>query len=246
MGRPSTGIISRPSIATEDLHKMRSAVRPIFDKIDADRSGSISGVEMVTIVRELNMDLKPEDIRALMRDADPDCSGAVDFEEFCEALARQNGALAAVTSEASTFFGFLNPFSWFGPSSPRAPATPLVSPQSAARPAAFSLTPSRLRSRSQASLEHLGLPPKPGAQRKPGAQNFPPSCFSQASVSRARSLSQGKFPMHLLMTETEIKIAQREGHFTVPGSGPRGPQAGTPPPRYPYHLTSAYNNTTWC
>ena len=65
------------------------------------------------MVRELKMDMTAQQLRDMMVDADPDKSGAIDFEEFFAVCKVQiesgnGGALAKVVRKAS---GFL---SWFG------------------------------------------------------------------------------------------------------------------------------------
>lgn len=97
--------------------ELRSSLRPIFDQFDVDSSGSISAEELRAVCTALKVSLSEEELQAVMADADPDCSGAIEYEEFVTALAKQmkaGGQLAAVVTSASSFFGILNPFSWFG------------------------------------------------------------------------------------------------------------------------------------
>ena len=55
----------------------------------------------------------------MVKQADPDGNGQLSFDEFVAAILRQaregggGGGLAAVVTEASGFFGWLNPLSWF-------------------------------------------------------------------------------------------------------------------------------------
>ena len=107
---------------TED--ELRTKLRPIFDKFDVDASGCISTDEMTNILKQLKIKMSPEQIGAMMKEADPDGSGSVDFEEFVTVLKRQmeaGGQLAAVVEEASSLFGFLNPFNWFKAKDPEPP-----------------------------------------------------------------------------------------------------------------------------
>ena len=78
--------------------------------------------------------MSSEAISQMMADADPDGSGEVDFEEFIAVLKMQmeggaGGSLASVVTEASSVFGFLNPFNWFAPPAPSPPPTPPPPPR---------------------------------------------------------------------------------------------------------------------
>ena len=81
--------------------------------------------------------MTPEQINTMMREADPDGSGEVDFEEFVVVLKTQmeaGGQLAKVVEEASSQFGFLNPFNWFKPKEPEAPTKEEATAKEAATP----------------------------------------------------------------------------------------------------------------
>lgn len=102
-----------------DDRELRQKLKPVFSKFDADKSGSISTAEMGKIVKAIGMEMSPDDIKKMMKDADPDGSGEVDFEEFVSVLKKQmkdGGQLADVFTTAGNFFGFLNPLTWFQPS----------------------------------------------------------------------------------------------------------------------------------
>ena len=95
----------------------RSKLKEIFDKFDLDGSGSVSTSEMKNMIQQLDLKLSDDDIAKLMRDADPDQSGQIDFEEFVTVMAGQmgkGGGLADVVAAAGSFFGWINPLSWFG------------------------------------------------------------------------------------------------------------------------------------
>jgi hypothetical protein len=129
--KPSGGSKKGTMTMTED--ELRARLRPLFDKFDVDSSGSISTIEMTGILMQLKIKMTPAQINAMMREADPDGSGEVDFEEFVIVLKVQmeaGGQLAAVVEEASSAFGFLNPFSWFKatPSPKAAEVTAVPSP----------------------------------------------------------------------------------------------------------------------
>ena len=62
-------------------------------------------------------DPNDEEIAKLMRDADPDGSGQIEFEEFVTVMRSQmdkGGGLADVVAAAGNLFGWLNVGSWFG------------------------------------------------------------------------------------------------------------------------------------
>lgn len=106
--------------------ELRHQLRPIFDKLDVDRSGSVSADELGMLLKQIKLERTPAQLKALMAEADPDRSGDVDFSEFVNALHEQmragggGGELTAVVAQTSSFFGFLNPFSWFSKPQPAA------------------------------------------------------------------------------------------------------------------------------
>ena len=60
-----------------------SALREVFDKFDTDKSGALDADELKVALRvALGDDLSIEDCRGLVRSADRDGNGVVDFEEF--------------------------------------------------------------------------------------------------------------------------------------------------------------------
>lgn len=91
-------------------------LRTIFDKFDEDKSGAVSTYEMTKMVKELGLNLSPAEVGNLMKEADPDGSGQIEFEEFVTVMRSQldkGGGLASVVSAAGNFFGWANPLSWF-------------------------------------------------------------------------------------------------------------------------------------
>ena len=117
--------------------ELREKLRPIFDKFDEDGSGAVSTAEMTKIVKQLKLQMTPKQLAAMMKEADPDGSGEIDFEEFVAVLKVQmekGGQLASVMTEASSFFGFLNPMNWFA-SAPAPPPAPAPAPAQPPTPA---------------------------------------------------------------------------------------------------------------
>jgi len=105
----------------------RAQLRKVFDKFDVDGSGSVSTSEMTKMLKMLKVEKSPAEVGQMMKDADPDGSGEVDFEEFVSAL-QKGGEMTNVFSGAANFFGFLNPMSWFG-GGEETPAPPPPAPK---------------------------------------------------------------------------------------------------------------------
>lgn len=66
-----------------------SSARKIFDRFDVDGSGAIDKEEMGSMLRSLKMEVTPAELEALMRDADPDGNGVIEFEEFVAVINAQ-------------------------------------------------------------------------------------------------------------------------------------------------------------
>jgi len=101
----------------EAKDETREKLRAVFDKFDADGSGAVSSAELGEMVKALKLDLSAEQIATLMKEADPDGSGEIEFEEFLSVMRSQvegGGGLADLVSKAGNLFGWINPLSWFG------------------------------------------------------------------------------------------------------------------------------------
>ena len=167
---------------------------------------------------------QPQELQALMDDADADGSGVVDFEEFVSAVHRSGGSggLAVVANDASSFFGFLNPFGWFGSSAPS----------------------------TAVELPAKGLPAKPQAQHRGSSLPRPPNGsgsfkneardITPRSVgSRIGSPTGSRIPMRIMMSECEIKYAQGMGLMDIRG-GKWVPTEPETQPEFPSWLFTAY------
>lgn len=101
-----------PSVPVESMGdtELRSKLRPVFARFDLDGSGSISTDEMGRACEEIGLSMTRAQLEQMMLDADPDGSGAVDYEEFVVVLKKQMGTGGRF---AQLVAGFLNPLSWF-------------------------------------------------------------------------------------------------------------------------------------
>jgi len=80
-------------------------LQAVFNTFDKDGSGEIDPAELATVLKELNIEKTAEEIEQLMKDADLDGNGVIDFAEF-EALfskARAGSGLAAVFTDSGVF-----------------------------------------------------------------------------------------------------------------------------------------------
>ena len=109
--RQATAARSQHNMPDDD-RDLRQKLKPVFAKFDADKSGSISVSEMGKIVKAIGVEMSEADLAQMMKDGDPDGSGEIDFEEFVTVLKKQmkeGGQMADVFTQATNFFGFLNP-----------------------------------------------------------------------------------------------------------------------------------------
>ena len=72
-----------------DDPSLRDALRTVFNKADADGSGSVSTAELRSLLDELEMEMSDEALREMIREADPDRSGTISFEELLSATQKQ-------------------------------------------------------------------------------------------------------------------------------------------------------------
>ena len=142
----------------------RTALKQIFDRFDEDKSGAVSTAEMASMCRALNLGMSKEQLTQMMKVADPDGSGEIDFEEFVTVLTTQiqggGGGLANIFgAAASGLFGWANPLNWFG-GGESAPAAPAKAPK-AATPKSASSSPA-----PRASPPPPPPPPPPPLRRR--------------------------------------------------------------------------------
>ena len=197
----SGGRSSKPvAMLSEDVLRMR--LRPIFDRFDADGSGEISVAELRAVVKMMKLDMTPAELDELHREADTDGSGEIGFEEFVSALAKQGGSaggasFGGIVTNASSAFGFLNPFSWFAPKEKapapkrKSPKPKVIMPYVVRGPVPFSggyavtLEPKKFKVKSRPKKPPPKTPPKP-----PPAEIPPPT----PSAAPAPAPSSGAAP----------------------------------------------------
>ena len=83
LAKLSSAMTLRSLFFGNDIDKSDEGLRKMFDEIDVDHGGSISSDEMGDHVRKMyGESVDDEQVAAMMKAADTDGSGEVDFEEF--------------------------------------------------------------------------------------------------------------------------------------------------------------------
>jgi len=74
-------------------------LREIFNKIDEDKSGKLGREELIKAFKEADPTAKPEQVDAMVKFADKNGDGEIDFEEFKIALTTKPEEISAAPSE---------------------------------------------------------------------------------------------------------------------------------------------------
>ena len=82
-------------MSPEQLREFREA----FAFFDKDGNGRITAEELSTVVRSLGQSPTPEELREMVRDADADGNGTIEFAEFLALMSRQREAANADDNE---------------------------------------------------------------------------------------------------------------------------------------------------
>ena len=76
-----------PQPLSED--EVRAKLRAVFDEFDVDGSGAVGVAEMSKMVAQMSMDISDEQLAEMIKEADADGSGEIEFEEFLLILKKQ-------------------------------------------------------------------------------------------------------------------------------------------------------------
>jgi len=91
--------------------RSQSRLRAIFDAFDYDKSGAIDVSELKAILKEMRIEKTPPEVEGLMKEADLNGDGVIDFDEFVAIFSKPTSGLASVFA-ASGLMGPDGPFSF--------------------------------------------------------------------------------------------------------------------------------------
>ena len=77
--------ILRRDLTQEQIEDFRG----VFEMFDVDNDKNISVKELSTIMRSLGQNPTEEEVNQMIKDADEDESGEIDFYEFCNLMAKR-------------------------------------------------------------------------------------------------------------------------------------------------------------
>ena len=90
----------------EEMEKKKQELKDLFDGMDEDKGGSINVLELAKYLKSLGT--LPDQIKEIMKEADSDGSGTMDFEEFYELM-----TTFVQTKNVDTLDDFLDVFKLF-------------------------------------------------------------------------------------------------------------------------------------
>ncbi len=82
------------------LSGMFETLKSVFDSFDEDKSGQVSTAELRNMCASVNMKVTDEELATIIREADADGSGVLDFGEFVVAVALRDNGLAEIYKKA--------------------------------------------------------------------------------------------------------------------------------------------------
>ena len=81
--------LSRPKTRAQLSEDQKTEIKEAFDLFDTDGSGTIDQKELKVAMRALGFEPKKEEIMKMIRDADQDNSGVIDFPEFLDMMTQR-------------------------------------------------------------------------------------------------------------------------------------------------------------
>ena len=81
--------LTRPKTRAQLSEDQRTEIKEAFDLFDTDGSGTIDQKELKVAMRALGFEPKKEEIMKMIRDADQDNSGVIDFPEFLDMMTQR-------------------------------------------------------------------------------------------------------------------------------------------------------------
>ena len=167
-------------------------LRAIFDAFDYDKSGAIDVGELESILKEMN--IRGQNAHALLKEADLDGNGVLDFDEFVAVFNKPSSGLASVFAAAGQF-GSGGLFSFMARVSPgrQSPTDGRRSPaghsSATAAKGEASTQGQPGHSRATAAKGGTGTQGQPGHSRAGGMVQLPPSSSSDGRSDGSRSAS---------------------------------------------------------
>ena len=81
--------MTRPKTRAQLSEEQKTEIKEAFDLFDTDGSGTIDQKELKVAMRALGFEPKKEEIMKMIRDADQDHSGVIDFPEFLDMMTQR-------------------------------------------------------------------------------------------------------------------------------------------------------------
>ena len=83
---PDRNLTEQAEAAPDSEEELRKRLKPVFDAVDRDGSGTLSCEEVFDMCVEINLGMNDDELADLIRQTDADNSGEIEFEEFMDAL----------------------------------------------------------------------------------------------------------------------------------------------------------------
>merc|ERR1712139_511467 len=96
------GVVDK--MAMEFTDEEKKEFRKNFNLFDKKRTGSIPIADMGTVLRSLGQNPTEAELAALVEEVDKDKSGTIEFDEFCDLMARTNKSQDQMEEEIKNAF----------------------------------------------------------------------------------------------------------------------------------------------